>query len=440
MKKIFSIYSKLNPAQALVLGYLFYSIISAFILLQPFCHAKDIHFLDNFFTSVSAMSTTGLTTVNVATAYTFWGQLCILILIQIGAIGYMTFSSFIVLAITKKIPSYKKKILFSSFSFPTDFSLKEFLYNMIIFSVICECLGSIILCFLFKQKGVENYIWNGIFHSVSAFCTAGFSTLPNGLIPFAKDSSVVAIISILMLLGGVGFIVFSDIFRRFSRKNAKMTFTSKIIIVISTAFILIGTFIYFVLEEPVEKLSPYQELLCGIFQIISTCTTCGFTTVELSKLQNVTLVLFLFFMTFGASPSGTGGGIKNTTFAALYALVISTLKRQEKVVLLKNEIPEKRVQLATAIFSFYMFILLIGIFLMTYFENKPFINLTFEVFAALGNIGMSTGITDQLGPVAKILLMVLMFISRIGVLTFGFSLIPQDLTSAPALEKKDLII
>ncbi len=439
-RKMSSTYFKLHPTQSILLGYVVYSLVCAFIFFQPVFHKVEIAFIDNFFTTVSAVSATGLTSINVALSYTFWGQLFILILIQIGGIGYMTFSSFIMLAISKHVSSHKKKILFSSFSFPSDFSLREFIYNIVFFSFITEMIGAVLLSILFKHRGIDNYIWNGIFHSISAFCTAGFTILENGFIPFAFDAELNLVLSILMLLGGVGFIVFLDVYKKIIGSRSVLTFTSKIILFITFLFVFLGTVFFLVFENPYEHLSLYQQMMASFFQVVSACTTAGFTTVSIPALQTVTLVLLGFFMIFGASPSGTGGGIKNTTFVALAALVRSTLRRQEYVSLFGIQIPEKRVQLATAIFSFYAFILFAGIFLICFLENMPFLPLAFEILSALGNVGISMGATPNLSSSGKLLVIILMFISRVGVLTFGFSLIPQDTSPKPRLQKKDLIL
>ncbi|MBM3207946.1 MAG: potassium transporter KtrB [Chlamydiae bacterium] len=439
LKSFRSLYTKLTPSQSILLGYLAYALISAIILLQPVFHKVEISFVDSFFTTVSSVTATGLTTLNIAACYTFWGQFWILVLIQIGGVGYMTFSSFVVLAISRHVSTHKKKILSCSFSFPSDFSLKEFVYNMVVFSFIAEVIGAVLLSILFMNRGVENYIWAGVFHSVSAFCTAGFSIFQDGFIPYVTDVPVNIVVCILMLLGGVGFIVFLDLYKRVTGQRSRLTFTSKAIIFITVLFVFLGTIFFYAFEQPFEHLTVSQQIFAALFQIISACTTTGYSTVNFGVLQAVTVVLLGFFMIFGSSPSGTGGGIKNTTFVALVALVRSTLRRQEYVSLFGNQIPEKRVQLATAIFSFNAFILFMGIFLICFLENKPFLMLSFEVISALGNAGTSLGVTPYLTSASKFLLMILMFISRVGVLTFGFSLIPQDTSIRPRLQKKDLI-
>ena len=326
--------------------------------------------------------------------------------------------------------------------------MKEFLYNIVVFSFIVEIIGAVVLSWLFMVRGVDNYIWSGVFHSVSAFCTAGFTIFENGFLSYSTDAVVSITLCILMLLGGIGFIVFFDLYKRLTGKRSQLTFTSKVIILITVALVSIGTVIFHVLEKPYEHLSDPQQILNSFFQVVSACTTGGFSTVNIAALQNVTLILLSFFMIFGASPSGTGGGIKNTTLAILLGLIRSTLRKREYVTLFETQIPEKRVQLATAVFSFYTFILFIGIFLVSYFENnstflthdKLFLSFVFEVLSALGNIGFSMGITPDLTVSSKSLLIILMFISRIGILTFGFSLMPQDTSQKPSFQKKDLVL
>jgi trk system potassium uptake protein TrkH len=186
---------------------------------------------------------------------------------------------------------------------------------------VVEFIGAIVLSTLFMARGVDNYVWAGIFHSVSAFCTAGFTIFENGFLSFSADAAVSLTLSCLMLLGGIGFIVFFDLMMRITGKRSQLTFTSKVIILITVALVSIGTVVFHVLEKPYEHLSDPQQILSSFFQVVSACTTGGFSTINIASLQNVTLVLLSFFMIFGASPSGTGGGIKNTTLAILVGLI-----------------------------------------------------------------------------------------------------------------------
>ena len=432
-------YFNRHPAQSIVVVYLLYALLGAILLLLPFCHLINISFLDNFFMAISAISTTGLCTVDIASSYTFWGELFILLLVQIGGIGYMTFSSFIILATSQRLPAYEKKVFFGAFAFPKDFSIKEFVFNVVIFSFIAEVIGSILLAALFKEKGVDNYIWSGIFHSISAFCTAGLSLFENGIMTFQNDFWIRFVLCILMTLGGIGFIVILDLYKKIKEKDHHLTFTTKVILLMTLCFFVLGTFVFFILETHPKDLSIWEQIFSSFFQVVAACTTTGFSTFNIAYLTHASIVLLIFFMLFGASPSGTGGGIKNTTFAALTGLVKSTLSGKERVSFRNNEIPLRRVQLATAIFSFYMFILTVGTFLLTYLEDKDFLSIVFEIISALGTAGLGMGITPNLTDLGKIVVIILMFIGRTGILTFGFAVLSQRKNHDTPLERKELV-
>lgn len=425
LKKIIQAYYKLPPAAAFVLDYFLYAVIGTSLLLLPACYKTELPLLDNIFTAVSAISSTGQLTVNIAATYTFFGQLIILILMQIGSIGYMTISSFVILTTTNARPSYKTKIMEAMLPFPKEFSPRAFLKNVIIFTVICEVIGAITLSILFKNRGIEDYIWNGIFHSISAFCTAGFTLFSDSIVQFRFDVSINFVLSLLCILGSLGFIVFHDVYEKFTQEKRRLTFTSKIILTVTFSFLLFGTLIFFFLERPYATGNVYQQLMIAFFQVMSSSTTVGFSTIDLGTLQEPTLILLLSLMLFGASPSGTGGGVKSTTFAALMALVLNTMKGRTFVSLWKREIPTKRLQLATAMFTYYMVVLTVAIFFLSLFDHSPFLSVVFEAAATLGTVGLSTGITPDLTVIGKSISILLMFMGRVGILMFGFAIMSQ---------------
>ncbi len=424
-KKFTNIFSDLSPPRILILGYLSYALIGWLLLLLPFCHYHPISSLDDFFISTSAMSTTGLATIDVGTSYTLVGQIVIFMLIQAGGIGYMTFSSFVILATTNKLSSYRHKMASSTFSLPKGFSVKEFIYHVIIFTFLCEIIGAIILTALFMNKGIQMPIWYGIFHSVSAFCTAGFSLFSDSFIHFKYDLGINITLSVLSLLGALGFIVWLDLYKKYTGQKEQITFVSKVILSVTCAFMVFGTLIFFLLESPFSD-TFYHKIITSFFQTMTASTTVGFNTLDIGSLKTSTIVLLLFLMVFGASPSGTGGGLKSTTFAALVGLVKSTVSGKGIVSFWKREIPLKRVRLATATFAYYMFVLTIAIFCLAISENKPFLPMLFEIASALGTVGLSMGITSELTEFGKFFISFLMLMGRVGILTFGVALSVQE--------------
>ncbi|MFH2036958.1 MAG: potassium transporter TrkG [Candidatus Zixiibacteriota bacterium] len=389
----------------------------------PFCHTSDmVSALDALFTSTSAVSTTGLVTVSTGNDYNFLGQFIILILIQLGGIGYMTFGSFVVLSRSAGLSERRQQIGKAVFSMPEDFRIDKFIRSVITFTLITETLGAFFLFLAFVDAGIETPIWSAVFHSISAFCTAGFGLYDNSFEPFRDNVSVNIILGILSYLGAIGFIVFIDGWRRVIRKTERLTLTSRIILVTTGWLSLAAIALFFVGEPSIQNLPPYERLTAACFQVMTSITTVGLNTIPIGSLSQASLFLIILLMIVGASPAGTGGGLKTTTFTALFGVIKSSIKGQRKVTFWNREIPEERIRLAIASLGLYAFILIMGCYLLALTESLPFEVLFFESASALGTVGLSTGITAQLTPIGKLILIGLMFIGRLGPLSFGVAL------------------
>lgn len=421
------IFIKNQPAKVIVIGYLSYVIFGWMLLSIPFFQDIDISGIDNLFIATSAVSTTGLVTIDVASSYNFWGQLVILLLFQAGGLGYMTFSSFVALSIGSRLSKTRATISKSAFSLPESFEIGDFIKNVIIFTFISELIGACWLYFTFSSEGLENALWLSIFHSISAFCTAGFSLLPNGFAPYRDSININFILSILSYLGAVGFIVFADFMQNIRGQRRNLLFTSKLIISMTFWISSIGTLLIFISEPSIQEFSPFNRFLSSMFQVMTASTTVGFNTLDIGTLSKSTLVILTFAMIFGASPSGTGGGLKVTTLSALLGLVKSTLKGRSSIRFWKREVPENKLHTALASFTYYIFVLFIFLFLLTSLHPEiEFFKILFEAASALGTVGISMGITANLGFTAKLLIVVLMLMGRVGILTFGIALSTHD--------------
>jgi len=429
---------RLHPAKILVLGYLFYSIIGCLLLSLPICQSKSIHFLDTYFTAISAVSTTGLATIDIGSTYNLFGQMVIILLVQLGGIGYMTFSSFIVLCTSQKLSAYRRKIGASSFPLPKDFSIHEFIYSVIIFSSLCELIGAVLLSAVFWHHGVENWLWSGIFHSISAFCTAGLSLFSNGFESFHGSIAVNVIVCTLAVLGSLGFIVALDFYKKWTKQKASLSFTTRVILITTFTFLIGGTVLFFGVEQLSENFSPLQAWLIAMFQVVSATTTTGFNSVDIGTLSAPILILMAFLATFGSAPSGTGGGLKNTTFATLVPFVKNTLKGLPTT-LWHHAIAINRVKIATVAFIYYVFSMSIALFILSAFEPHPILDIFFEAANAINNSGLSTGLTEHLTSFGKIFIMFLMFMGRVGVLTFGVAISSQSDEKLFSHKKAELV-
>jgi trk system potassium uptake protein TrkH len=375
------------------------------------------------FIATSAITTTGLTTVSVSQNYSFFGQLVILVLIQLGGIGYMTLSSFVILKISHHLPKIKSEILNHSFSLPAGFEIRSLVRGIVMFTFIFELAGAILLFIIFTIKGVSQPAWSAIFHSISAFWTAGFGLYDDSFEQFKFHAGINGILAVLSYAGGIGFIVLTDLWEKIKNIHYKITFTSKIILVVTLLLSTAGTLYIFVFEPSIQHMDDYSKFKVSLFQSMTALTTVGFNTIPINHLHISTLMILIVLMFIGASPSGTGGGMKSTTFSAVLAYIDSRMRLKKDVTLFGHQIPDYRWQAAISTFIFYTSILFAGTFMLTFTEGSDLRALLFECTSALGTVGLSCGITGALTAYGKLIIIALMFVGRIGVLTFGIVLL-----------------
>lgn len=412
-------YDKLKPIAKLIYGYLGILMIGFLLLCIPLFHELPIAVIDHLFIATSALSTTGLSSVDIGTTYNWGGQLLILLLIQIGGLGYMSIGSFIVLMRRKHLSSENAALVQYDFSLPDDFNIPTFIRDLVIFSLLIETVGAVLLMLIFLNAGEDQAIWNGIFHSISAFCTAGFSLYPNNFESYASNFYLNAVIGALSICGALGFIVFTDLLERIRNRKQQITFTSKIIIRFTSLGIFLGTAILFLGNSFIGDATPEERLLTSFFQSMAAFTTVGFNTYAIDNLVPSSLFLLLLLMVMGASPSGTGGGVKSTTITALYAQMISTLRGDKNVIYMNRIIPAHRVSMAASNFFFYVIIICLGTYLLLSLEQDDTFVILFEAVSALGTVGLSLGLTANLSDLGKLIIIVMMFLGRIGPLSLG---------------------
>lgn len=419
MKKFFA---GMKPFQLLTLGFLSYVILGVLLLSLPWARMLPVRFVDNVFNVVSAVSTTGLTTISVADSYTFFGQFVLMCLFQLGGIGYMTMTSFIILSRGQFLSRNRVRILATEFSLPQGFQLTRFVYNILFFTVIIEAIGACMLYFEFHAAGVKDAMWSSIFHSVSAFTTAGFSLNNNSLEGFRDNRIVNAVISGLCYLGALGFIVLQDFYLACRYHDHRITFTSKVILGVTAAIFVIMTPLFYFIEPSIQGLTPVNRLLASSFQIMSASSTAGFNSIPIGQLSSASLTLIIIAMVIGASPSGTGGGVKTTSISALSGILTSTLRGQKTVTFFGHAIPMMRLLTAVSATTLYLVVFQVGLFLLCLTEKCDFIKILFEAASALGTVGLSMGLTSDLSTLGRWIIIALMFIGRVGPLTIGFAL------------------
>lgn len=430
LKRIFGLYRKFqltsSPQINLVWGFFIYTLFGFLLLMLPFLHKESVSVLNHLFTATSAISTTGLVTVDIYNTYNFGGQLLILLLFQMGGIGYMTLTTYYLLLTTQKLTRWHSGIIGAEFTMPKTIKIRDFIKSAVIFTIIMECLGTIAFYFAFARyetMGAGKTIWFSIFHSISAFCTAGFSLFPNSFESFRNDGFINAIISILAISGSLGFIVITDLWYRLRKKTQSISFTTKIVLIGFLVLLTFGTLLFVFTESTDDSSTSF--LLASFFQVMTSMTTVGFNTLSIGGLSLPMLLMVIFLMYVGASPSGTAGGLKITTLTAMLAVLKSRLTGQKQITFLHRKIPFERLYVATSTFILYTSIIFLFTFLLSFTEEQAFEKILFEVASALGTVGLSTGITGELSTFGKISITVLMFLGRVGVLTFGFALLER---------------
>lgn len=412
-----------NPERRILFGYLTYMLAGFLLLMLPVSRNTDAGWLDNLFTAVSAVSTTGLATLDIPATYTIFGQCAILLMIQIGGIGYMTISSYIFFRISHHAGGKGRLLIDSTFSRPDGMPLEDLVGNIIHFTLIFEFLGFLSFFFAFHSEGVPLSGWNALFLSVSSFCTAGFSPFSDSLCSFSDNIVINLTVAVLSYAGAMGFIVITDILYKFRKRGYTLTITTRVIIIVTAIMTAGGTLILFFSPSMSNIPEWTDRMLTSFFQTMSAMTTVGFNTVDLGALKVGPVLVFSFIMFIGASPSGTGGGVKSTSVSAVWGFIISKLGFRERITFMGREIPHYRVETALTSVIVYGIMIFLGCIVLSYCEPFPLSQILFEASSAIGTVGLSTGITPQLSVAGKISVIVLMYVGRTGVITFGSALV-----------------
>jgi trk system potassium uptake protein TrkH len=355
----------------------------------------------------------------------------------------MTFTSFVLLSNKNNIKHWRERILNAEFSMPEGFDLRDFVRSVIVFTVVIEILGAIAFFIAFKIAGVDTgfAVWSSIFHSISSFCTAGFGLYNNSFEGFADNTFINVIISVLSIAGALGFIVVLDVWQRFRGLRDKLTYTTKVICGVFLFGVAFAAIIIFFFEPSVAGMGLYDRVWVSFFQSMSAITTVGFNNIPMGVLSVPVVLALCFVMYVGSSPSGTGGGLKSTTFAAITGVVWSKIRGHHKVQFFGSRIPEARTSVAVSSFIFYTGFIFLAIFLLSFSEQTPLQNIMFEVISAISTVGLSAGITGGLTAFGKIVIISIMFIGRLGVLTFGLALLARTSTQTPPLkDETDLAV
>ena len=393
---------------------------------------RTVRFVDALFTATSAVCVTGLITLDTARAWSPVGQGVILALIQLGGLGILTFSTFFLVLAGRPLSISQRDILVHSHGKLTRIQGRGLVVRIVAYALATEAVGAIILSMFFAQgESAGSALWQGIFHAISAFCNAGFSIFSNSLEDYPGSWIVNLTVMGLILLGGIGFIVITDVEARF-RHQKKLSLHSKIVLATSGILIVIGALGFFLFEwtNMLEDRPWNEKLLISLFQSI-TPRTAGFNTVSFAELTNSTLTMTMLLMFIGGSSGSAAGGIKTSTAAILLALLLSKARGFHHATLFHRSVPERVVGQATAILLLSVFFVMAMTFLLQWTElggvahpgiRGEFLSLNFEAVSAFGTVGLSMGETFGLRSHSKLLIILLMFVGRLGPLVVAVAI------------------
>ena len=421
-------FKKLSPSRKLILGFLFAILLGTFILMMPFSlqEGEELNFLSSLFTIVSAVCVTGLTVVDVSKVFSPAGDLIIIFFIQLGGLGVMTFSSILFLVMGKRMTFYERELLKEERNADSSEEISSFVKKLLLTVFIIESIGAIILTWEFaKEMPMNKAVFYGIFHSISAFCNAGFALFSNNLEIYKANPVINLTIGYLITLGGIGFAVITSVIMVIRKGIDRFNLTSKVAIIISVILTFGGMILFFILEysnpATLGDLNFVQKILASYFQSV-TLRTAGFNTIPLGELRNSTIFMCCILMFIGASPGSTGGGIKTTTFGVILFYVIGIVKKKGNVEIFNRRLDWEIMNRALAILVLAITYVCVVIMLMLIAESFSPEEITFEVISAFGTVGLTLGITPDLTTFSKLLLIFTMFVGRLGPMTFALAI------------------
>ncbi len=453
MNIIFRIFDKINhlvtkfsPAKVLVYGFITIILMGTFLLSLPISskNGHSVGILDALFTSTSAVCVTGLAVVNTLDHWTFFGQLVILVLIQIGGLGFMSMITAGFLFFRKRITLKDRILIKESYNQNELSGMVKLVLNIFKGTIMIESVCAIILAIIFRLKGdgIISSIWKGIFISISAFCNAGFDIIgSSSLTPFQSDVLFNLIIMFLIIAGGIGFAVWIDLLniKAFFNKEVKfrvfvnrLSLHTKLAIMTSFILILAGAIFTFAVEYnnpyTLGNMDTGSKILASFFQSV-TLRTAGFNTIDISKAGNSTQFFYILQMFIGGSPGGTAGGVKTVTISIIMVAIISAIRGKNKMVVFNKCIKDEVLYKALSVIMLNVSMVIVSTMILTMSEagsGYSFLDFLYETASAVGTVGLTLGLTPELSVVGKVVIILCMFFGRLGPITIALAFTAED--------------
>lgn len=416
---------RLSPSFIIVISFILVILAGAVLLSLPISSASGAptNWLDAFFTAGSAVTVTGLVTLDTGTYFSLFGLVVIILLIQLGGLGLMTLSTFMLLVFRQQLFYSQKHTFKEALNLYSPHDVIHVFNRIASIVFIIEGLGALVLFLRWlPEMGAAPACLYAVFHAVSAFNNAGFALPANfaSLMPYASDAVINLTITTLVIIGGLGFVVIADLLQR-----RRLSLHSKVVIVTTLLLIIAGSLLFFALERhnpgTLGQLPLPNKIMASYFQAVAP-RTAGFHTIDLGKMFPATALFTMLLMFIGASPSGTGGGLKTTTFAIIISTIWATLKGFKNTVIYNRRLPAELVRQAFAITFLSLMVIAIAIFCLGETEKAGVMPIAFETFSAFGNVGFSLGLTPYLSSLGKIIIIAVMFLGRVGPLALLLSL------------------
>ncbi len=421
-------FRRIRPGQLIVLVFLGIILFGAGLLCLPAAarSGRPTPFLTSLFTATSATCVTGLIRVDTGTHWTMFGQVVILLLIQVGGLGFMTIACLFFFALRRKIGLRQRMVIAQALGSDTYSGIVSLVRNILRGTAAVEGVGALILFFRFLPEfGFGRALWYGVFHSVSAFCNAGFDVLADvdaggSLCRYVTDPVVNFTIMALIVIGGLGFAVWGDI--RHHRRFSRLSVYSRLVVIITTVLIFGGAGVFAALEwnnpNTIGELTAPQKLMAALFQSV-TLRTAGFATFDQNALSDVSKAASDLLMLVGGSSGSTAGGVKTATVGVILLSAWSTARGRTSVHVMKRRIPRQAVENASALFILVLLLSGLGAAFLSIADHVSLENALYETISALCTVGLTTGITSSLGTASQIILIVLMFFGRLGIMTIS---------------------
>lgn len=438
----------LGVTRLIALGFLIIIALGTVLLMLPVSSKSHelTPFVDSLFTASSAVCVTGLTVYDTFSHWSVFGQSVILGLIQIGGLGFVTVTSLFALLLKRKVSLREKLLIQQSAGSLSIADVGPLVKKAVLITLAIEGTGTALLALrLCPKMGIGKGLWNALFHSVSAFCNAGFDlfgsrTPGSSLITVSSDPVIMLTVSLLVILGGIGFLVWSDLLRCRARLS-RLRLHSKLALITTGALLLGGT-VFFLIAEwngAFGEMTPAGKLLQGFFCSV-TVRTAGFFSLDLTGLSTAALFIMCALMFIGGSPGSTAGGTKTTTHAVLLSSVIATVRRKNAVTAFGRRIPDGAVRLAGSVCTVYLAAIIASTALISLIEGSELMTTLFEVTSAIGTVGLSLGLTPTLGTASKLIVAFLMFAGRVGGLSLALVISEKKDTGAVEKPEENVLI